>query len=176
MKITMKTTGFKELEQAIASIEKKATAKAVMRRSMIKAALPVVVAAEALAPKGPTGNLKGSIGISTKLSKRQKREHKKAVAEGRAAIEMFLGPDYNKAGRHAHLVEFGTTPHKNGGQFKGTDHPGTKPQPFMRPAWDAEGQRTLDRLGAEMWAEIESAAKSAARSKRRAAKKNGWEV
>lgn len=169
MKTTIKTQGFKELEQALAEIEKKSTAKAVMRRALVKAATPVVVAAEALAPDGPTGNLKGSIGISTKLSRRQIRQNRKLRAEGKAAVEMFLGPDYKKAGRHAHLVEFGTAPHVNGGKFKGSKHPGAAPKPFMRPAWDAEGRATLDRLGAEMWSEIDRAAK-------RSAKKRGWEV
>lgn len=33
--------------------------------------------------------------------------------------------------RYAHLVEFGTGPHKQGGKFKGTMHPGTVAQPFF---------------------------------------------
>lgn len=37
--------------------------------------------------------------------------------------------------RVAHLVEYGTAPHKNGGIFAGTEHPGTAPQPFFWPAY-----------------------------------------
>lgn len=171
MKLSVKTEGFRELERALAEIERKATAKAVMRRALVKAATPVAEMAAALAPVGQTGNLKGSIGISTRLSWRQKKENRRLQAEGKAAVEIFIGPDYAKAGRHAHLVEFGTAPHVNAGKFPGTRHPGTAPQPFMRPAWDAEGRPTLDRLGKEMWSEIEKAAARAARRAARAAAK-----
>lgn len=159
---TVKLEGFRELEQALAQIEKTATAKAVMRRALKTAARPVADLAAALAPEGPTGNLKRSISISTKLSKRQQQANRRLQAEGKAAVEMFLGPDYKQAGNHAHLVEFGTKPHRNRGQFAGTQHPGTAPRPFLRPAWEAEGRPTLDRLGKTLWVEIEKAARRAA--------------
>lgn len=37
------------------------------------------------------------------------------------------GSDYD----YAHAIEFGTKPHKNGGIFKGSRHPGTKARPFF---------------------------------------------
>jgi HK97 gp10 family phage protein len=37
--------------------------------------------------------------------------------------------------RYAHLVEFGTAPHENGGMFKGTQNPGTKARPFFWPSF-----------------------------------------
>lgn len=40
----------------------------------------------------------------------------------------------NSAVRYPHLVEFGTAPHENAGQFPGTEHPGTQAQPFFWPA------------------------------------------
>ena len=39
--------------------------------------------------------------------------------------------------RYAHLVEFGTKAHINGGKFAGTEHPGTTAQPFFWPAYRA---------------------------------------
>ena len=33
--------------------------------------------------------------------------------------------------RYAHLVEFGTAPHEQGGEFAGTMHPGTPARPFF---------------------------------------------
>jgi hypothetical protein len=68
----------------------------------------------------------------------------------RAAVEVFVG-----AGglAQATQMEFGNVK--------------DAPQPFMRPAWDAESRATLDRLAALMWAEIE---KTAARQARRAAR------
>jgi hypothetical protein len=40
-------------------------------------------------------------------------------------------------------------------------------QPFARPAWDADGKKMLDRLKAELWADIQ---KTVARAERRAAR------
>ncbi|RRH71997.1 HK97 gp10 family phage protein [Falsigemmobacter faecalis] len=152
MKITIRTKGFKEIEQALKGIEKKATAKVVMRRSLIKAAKPVADKAQAMAPKGPKPELSPSVGVSTKLSKRQKKLHRKAFRSDKASVEVFVGAGPLSS---AHNQEFGNENHVA--------------QPFLRPAWDAEGRATLDRLGDEMWRQIEAQA-------RRTAKKNGWEV
>jgi len=46
--------------------------------------------------------------------------------------------------RYSHLVEFGTAPHKQGGKFKGAQHPGTRPQPFFYPSWRALKKRFLN--------------------------------
>lgn len=50
--------------------------------------------------------------------------------------------------RHSHLVEFGTKPHENGGQFAGTQHPGTDPAPFMLPSWRLNRARVERRISA----------------------------
>lgn len=52
-----------------------------------------------------------------------------------------VGVDYTKV-KHGHLVEFGTHPHKIGKR----KHPGAKKQPFMRPAFDAKGDDSLDSI------------------------------
>lgn len=152
MKVTIKTSGFREIDQALKAIEKKATAKAVMRRALIKAAQPVADKAQAMAPKGPKPQLAPSVAVSTKLSKRQKKLHRKAFRSDKASVEVFVGAGPLSS---AHNQEFGNQNHAA--------------QPFMRPAWDAEGRATLDRLSDEMWKQIEAQA-------RRTAKKNGWEV
>lgn len=84
---------------------------------------PFVEAAQAhLASNGSnkTGQLSGSLGVAEKT--------KDTSAAGPL-----------KGKRHAsvgHLVEFGTAPHyqpnRNGGQW----HPGARPYPFMRPAYE----------------------------------------
>jgi HK97 gp10 family phage protein len=91
--------------------------------------------------------LKDSIGVSTRLSKNQKREHRKP---DRNDIEVYAG-----AGPHpqAHLQEFGTK------------H--APAQPFMRPAWDAEKREVLEGIKDDLWAEIK---KAVVRLARRAAK------
>lgn len=145
MKMTVKTTGFADLEAALAKIEKKATQKAVMRRALKTAAQPMVDAAKSKAPR-EDGTLQASIGVSTKLSARQSRQHRKQFRNDKAAVEMFVGAGPLSS---AHNQEFGN------------EHHG--PQPFMRPAWDQEAMPTLERLGQEMWSEIDSHAKRAAK-------------
>lgn len=48
--------------------------------------------------------------------------------------------------RTAHLVEFGTAPHPQGGIFAGTMHPGTPPQPFFYPAYRARRRAAAQRI------------------------------
>jgi len=89
-----------------------------------------------------------SVVISTKLSKNQKRGHKK----DRAAVEVFVGSTHPLA----HLIEFGTVERvrkKSGGST------GKMTQaPFMRPAWDATKGEALDILTKEIKAELLKAA------------------
>lgn len=114
----------------------KALRKAVKRASRI-----VEQEAKRLAPKpGYEGDkpgrtaLKDTIGVSVK-----------EYRGGRVYVGI-IGPR-RPAGNHAHLVEFGTKPHRIrpkdkkalriGGRFIGeAKHPGAKAKPFMRPAAD----------------------------------------
>lgn len=52
----------------------------------------------------------------------------------------------NSGVRYAHLVEFGTAPHINGGKYAGTEHPGAKAQPFFYPAYRANKKRIKGRI------------------------------
>jgi HK97 gp10 family phage protein len=47
---------------------------------------------------------------------------------------------------YARLVEFSTAPHANKGLFEGTQHPGTKAQPFFFPAVRALRRRVKARI------------------------------
>ncbi len=65
---------------------------------------------------------------------------------------------------YAHLVEGGTKPHALGkgssrrkSKQHGNMHPGTKPRPFLRPAWDATESEVQDVITAEMQRGIEKA-------------------
>ncbi|QOY96332.1 HK97 gp10 family phage protein [Massilia sp. UMI-21] len=62
---------------------------------------------------------------------------------------------------HAHLVEFGTKPHKikpkkqqalafGGHVAREVDHPGARPQPFMRPAFDGRSTAAIAAVGAKI--------------------------
>jgi HK97 gp10 family phage protein len=52
----------------------------------------------------------------------------------------------NSAVRYAHLVEFGTAPHLNGGRFAGSRHPGSSPVAFFFPAFRANRRRVKARI------------------------------
>lgn len=188
MKVTASLSGFKELETALMELDKASTRKAVAVRALKRSAEPVAVSMRQKAPRD-RGVLAGNIIVSTKIageagkaayakSMRANAGNKglalKAMRDARRAakgtmppVMMFVGPT-TKA-YHAHLVEFGTAPHINGGKFAGSKHPGTAPQPFARPAWDATQAEVLARIKDDMAAAIMKAVKSQA--KRRA--KNG---
>lgn len=175
MAVTVKLEGFAELEKELEKLGKTVTQKASMRRALRKAAEPMVEAAKQKVPVDD-GDLRDSITISTRLNKRQGRMHRRMFRDDRASVELFLGPSYELGGggRHAHLVEFGTRPHINKGKFAGSQHPGTRPQPFMRPAWDEGARAILDRLKVELADDIKRALLRAERkAARMRAKQNG---
>ena len=153
MASTVRLEGFAGLEEELAKVSK-AVGKGAVRRALKKSAEPMAEIARGLAPDDPAtgGNdLKSSIAVSTKLSVRQAKMHRRMFRDDRAAVEMFVGAGVDPA---AHTQEFGTINHG--------------PQPFMRPAWDQDQTALLERLGTEMWAEIQ---KSVARAQARAAKR-----
>tara|TARA_R100001369_G_scaffold55158_1_gene81994 strand:+ start:357 stop:824 length:468 start_codon:yes stop_codon:yes gene_type:complete len=149
---TVKLEGFSDLEKELEKLSK-AAGKGVLRRSLKKAATPMRDLMHDLAPRGDTASdqLAESVTIGTKLSKRQAGLHRKMFRNDKAAVEMFVGPGPDPA---AWNQEFGNINHGA--------------QPFARPAWDAEAQPTLDRLGIYLWDEF---SKSLARADRKAAKK-----
>lgn len=63
--------------------------------------------------------------------------------DGKLVLTIFVG---NTKVRYAHLVEFGTAAHINGGKFAGTEHPGTAAQPFFFVSWRALRRRTKSRI------------------------------
>lgn len=46
----------------------------------------------------------------------------------------------------ARLVEFGTSPHVNAGEFPGTQNPGTRAQPFFWPGYRSRKKQVLNRI------------------------------
>lgn len=127
--ITVKTKGFRELEQMMFRI-KGSTAKSNVREAMREAFEPMAQRARALAPVDHA-DLVESIDVTGKGI---------PPAPGRDPAEMLMGP-----GRHpqAILQEFGT--------YK------EPPQPFMRPAWDEGHMELLDRFGVLVWSRITAA-------------------
>ncbi|RVL53953.1 HK97-gp10 family putative phage morphogenesis protein [Sinorhizobium meliloti] len=149
MKTRIKIEGLKELDKALQDL-KQVTAKGVARRVLMKAATPIAEAGRSNAPLGPTGNLKASYGVGTKLTRRQSKLHRK-----QSPVEVFAGPNDPAAVQ----TEFGN------------EHQAA--EPHLRPAWDANKDRALDIVAADLGTEIEKAAKRAARRAAREARKIG---
>jgi HK97 gp10 family phage protein len=141
----VKVEGLREIKDALHQLPK-ATAKNVMRRVLREKAQPIADTAMQLAPV-LSGDLKQSVAVSTKLSRRAKRGRAKLSPN---AVEVFIGPF---GAPRSIMQEFGNILHA--------------PQPFMRPAWDQHQDGLLEGIGEAMWAEIE---KSATRIARKAAK------
>lgn len=64
-------------------------------------------------------------------------------AQGNMVITIYAG---NTNVRYAHLVEFGSAPHINGGRFAGSQHPGTAAQPFFFVSYRALRRRAKGRV------------------------------
>ena len=176
MSITVSVSGLKELDQALGELPK-ATARNVLKRTLNKAAVPMVEEAQRLAPRGKTGNLRDSIMASASVkNKVGNSEYSAAMRAGlgkeaaRSALlaarkakkgqgsfaEVYIGPA--RGGgiiRYAHIVEFGSVD--------------TAPQPYMRPAWDATKDKMLTIIKDELGNEIIKAARRVGRSKKQSA-------
>lgn len=141
--------GLKELDKALSQL-KVATAKSVVRKVLKLAAQPIADAGQSNAPLGPTGNLKASYGVGTKLTRRQSKLHKK-----QSPVEVFAGPNDPAAVQ----TEFGNELQTA--------------EPHLRPAWDANKDTALQIIATELGGEISKAAQRAARRAERLAQKLG---
>lgn len=172
MSIKVSVSGLRELDRALGLLPK-ATARNVLKRTLDKAAQPIVEAAKAEVPV-KSGALRDSIKASPRVKNQVGRsEYSAAMRAGlgksaaRAALiaarrankgqgsfaEVFVGPARGKGVvRYAHLIEFGSAR--------------LPPRPFMRPAWDANRMRALEIIKAELGAEIIKAARRLGRSRK----------
>lgn len=58
----------------------------------------------------------------------------------------------NRARKIAHLLEFGTAPHAQ--PKRGNYHPGARPFPFFRPAFESTGESVITRFSVWAWRRI----------------------
>lgn len=185
--MTFRLEGLDDLQKALEQIEKQSTRVTVTRRALARAAEPMRAKAAQYAPIDD-GDLSDGIKISVRATGEVGRaayaatmretggDRDASLAAMRTARRTFkavnppailyMGPIRELF--YAKFVEFGTKPRINGGRFAGTKHPGTAPDPFMRPAFDAEAQATIDRLAPLIWEEIKKNAARVAKKRARA--------
>lgn len=115
-------------------------AVAAMAEANAKSAEDIASLARQLAPTGSTGALKASIRVGpgprpgSFLVSAGGPPTTKVVRSGSG-----VGFDYSLG------VEFGTKAHRNSGMFAGSQHPGTRKQPFFFPALRAIAKRMKSR-------------------------------
>lgn len=167
----LRVQGLGELESQLEGLGRR-LGRSVLERALRRASAPMLQRAKDFAPF-QEGDLEGSLKIArqtisdpgkaafaaTMQATGDVAQARTALrdayrTQGGAVVDLVLGPDLADGGSHAHLVEFGTGPryHKNG------RYVGEMPaQPFLRPAFDAEAQPTMERLKPILMVEIEKA-------------------
>lgn len=176
MRVSVRLEGFTACNEQLNRM-KRATAKAVLKRAGTQAMRPMAAIAAQLAPYD-TGDLAKSIEVSAKAgantiglaqfaevmrttgdrvaARQALRDRRRVAGIGDHQVDLFMGPEQGTKDEaiKAIIQEFGA----------GENRP---PQPYMRPAWDADKAAMLARLGPLLWAEIEkSLARTAARAAR----------
>lgn len=140
MKFTFNVAAFAEIDRALEEVKTVRTRKAALTRGMLKAAAPMAEIARGLAPVSADPkrkrHLRDTIGVGTKLSRRQSAL-RKAVSDGDGEVTVFIGPDGRPSGVQQ---EFGNSRHA--------------PHPFMRPAWDQDSRALLERMAELVRVEI----------------------
>lgn len=154
----VRVEGLRELLNTMQELPK-ATQKNTLKKILLQEGAVISDTMRNLAPDDPntpnTKDLKGSIGIGTKLGARQARLHRK---EQKQTDEKHFAEVFAGAGvvPQAHLNEFGTV--------------NMSPQPFARPAWEENKEAVLNGIADNLWAAID---KSVQRHRRKMAKKAG---
>lgn len=156
MTISAKTEGFAGLEDALIELEqfsgKTTLGKNAVMRGLKKAMKRVEDRAKQLVPVDD-GHLRDSI---TTKKERAKRVRGSAKFKRETGISMLTGP-----------APKGTLARSNAAwQEEGTVE--MRPQPYMRPAADSEGEKVVDEVADVLREEV---LKTAARAKKRAARK-----
>lgn len=117
----------------------------------VKAGAKVIAPAVKAGAQRRSGALKQSIGIKTAKGRRTKTaayavvgartKVRKMVKRSRRGAKVLAVPAF-----YAHLVEGGTKAHARPNLETGTagHHPGSRPKPFLKPAFDANKGKALD--------------------------------
>jgi HK97 gp10 family phage protein len=150
----IRLTGAKEIDNVLKGLPLQVTDK-VLQNSFSDAAKPLVQAAQSLAPKGITGNLVESIGVTKEPAK---------TLVNRAVGQIQVGP--RRKGKYkgfaGHLMEFGTGIRET---KSGANRGNVTPRKFMEPAFNqTNGQvesRINDSIGRKLLAFMKRTIKNA---------------
>ncbi len=129
-----------------------AEARSAIKQALAEGADEITDMQKRLAPvstRGNHGNPPGALRDSIKQTWGGGRERYSSLnaygGSGDPDLTVRISAGNSKV-RYAHLVEFGTAPHVNGGKFAGTLNPGSKAQPFFYPPYRALSKRVKSRI------------------------------
>ena len=142
MAVNFKFEGFGDIEKNLAKLAKLTQQRAVIRKAIDNSSKHIVTDARSRVRSQAVAQ---TIKSGGKLNKAQGKLDKQQ-RESKTEITRFIGSNHPLS----HIIEFGTAPRLNSGKFKGTQHPGTSPQPFMRPAWENGKVKALNNLSGEL--------------------------
>ncbi|WP_370677639.1 hypothetical protein [Pleomorphomonas sp. PLEO] len=151
-------TGDKDLRAALRRMADEMASKgldAAMVASLEPMKEATVANATRLRVPGPTprgGHLDQGVAVVPKSRSRAKRIYWLTFAK--------------RARKIAHLVEYGTAPHWQPNYRGGWMHPGARPKPFARPAFEQNKEETLSRLGRFAWQILRLSMVGGARTRR----------
>ena len=88
-----------------------------------------------------SGDLKATIQWNWATGKRPKYAQGSRATSDLSVLITAGGQVAGRDVRYAHIVEFGSAPHVQGGQFPGTMHPGLPARPFFFPVYRARRRK-----------------------------------
>lgn len=151
-----KVKGIEALQAKLKALPK--AARSEIRQALAEGSDAMISTMRKLAPSSPSGthgfspgHLKSSIvatfgdGSVPKYAAFRARKGRRIVRANDPDLSVTISAGDTDV-RYAHLVEFGTRPHVNGGKFAGTLHPGTKAQPFFYPGYRAHKKAMKSRI------------------------------
>jgi len=155
----LKFVGGRELDRALERFPLEVQ-RTLLRRAVVRASQPAIATAKALVPKR-FGLLIEAIGLKSKFYRNTGTAVTVIGARGGDKFTYVrqgqAGESVEKPSKYAHLVEFGTKPHKQKVlpvltshgivRIKGGMHPGAKPKPFLAPAFESNVQRMINIQG-----------------------------
>jgi HK97 gp10 family phage protein len=156
---TVKATiqGMEELSKLLKLLPGRVQKK-VLRKAIVAASSPIVKQARANAPVR-FGFLKRSVG-------RKVKTYRTGNVVAVIGAKRGSGNSRHEPANYSHLVERGTRPHQisKGAVIDkvltaGKPHPGAKPKPFLKPAFDANVQSSTKIAGNVLAAGIEAEAR-----------------
>jgi len=144
--------GLKEIMHTLDQLPTESMKKTAVRNALKKAALPIEDAARENARniKMKSQEIADSIKTSTSVKRSQRKK------ADRSRVTVYVGSTHPLS----HLFEFGTAQRfTERGAYRGF----IPAMPFLRPAWDSNKKIALDRIGEELWKEIQKAARRLAK-------------